>query len=67
MNKIEVLPGSVVDLDTLFAIVREQNPSARHGIIIVFDPDGGVHTHYRCNSQEMAYASVRLAHLSQED
>lgn len=64
---IEFLPGSLPDVDTMSAKVREDYPAAKRGIIIVFDDDGVMHTHYSCSEQQMAMASVRLAYLSCRD
>lgn len=40
------------------------HPDAISGIVCVFDKDGGVHTDWYCNAQEMAFAAARLAHLA---
>jgi hypothetical protein len=61
---IAILPGSLPSVETMMAIVREQYPGASKGIVIVFDEDGGMHTHYRCNDQEMALAGSRLLYLA---
>ena len=51
----------------MMAEMREQHPGAQTGIVIVFDEDGGMHTQWHCNSQEMSFASVRMAKLANED
>lgn len=60
---IEILPGSAPSLEVMMAVIREEYPGAKTGIVIVFDEDGGMHTHYRCNDREMALAGSRLLHL----
>lgn len=42
-------------------------PDARAGIFVLIDRNGGVHTHYQCNAQEMAMAAVRLSYLAGKD
>ena len=66
-NRLALLPGASPSLEFMMAEMREQHPGAQTGIVIVFDADGGMHTQWHCNSQEMALASVRMAKLANED
>jgi hypothetical protein len=61
---VEVLSYKHLDLATLLLVVKDKYPNVRDGIVIVFDEQGGMHTEYCCNDQELALASVRLAHLA---
>jgi hypothetical protein len=63
MATVTILPGSSPSLEVLLAMVREQYPEAKEAIVIVFDAEGSMHTHYRCNEQEMALAGSRLLYL----
>ena len=63
---LRVLRAVDDNISLLMHRVREQYPDAVTGIVIVFDKDGGMHTNYRANNQELALASVRLAALANQ-
>jgi hypothetical protein len=52
-------------IDLMVRQVLEEYPGATHGIVIVFDIDGGMHTLYHANAMQMALSSVRLAQLTE--
>lgn len=61
--KITLMPGSMPDIDTMMAVMREEVPGARRGIVVVFDDEGTIHIRWSCNLQQMSFASLRLAHI----
>ena len=63
-NRLALLPGASPSLEFMMAEMREQHPGAQTGIVIVFDAEGGMHTQWHCNGQEMAFAACRLFRLA---
>jgi hypothetical protein len=56
--------GQFTSLDTMMAKVRADYPDAVDGVVIVFDRDGGLHIHWRCDAQQLAFAGARLSHIA---
>lgn len=66
-QKVIPIKGGFQSLDALLATMAERYPAARTGIVIVFEPDGTVHTHFHCNIQELSTAGGRLLYLANKD
>jgi hypothetical protein len=54
-------------IDLMLRQVIEEYAGATHGVVVIFDAEGGMHTLYHCNAAQMALASVRLAQLTALD
>ena len=52
---------------TMIDKITTRWPAPKHVVVIVWDDDGGMHTHYNCAQEKMAYAAARLLHISQTD
>ena len=64
MSNVVALRGKDETLETLFSRICNEYPGVVTAIVVVFDRDGGMHTHYRCNDQELAMAASRLLFLA---
>lgn len=58
--KITTMPGSVPNIYTVMAMMKEEVPDAKDGVLIVFDAEGNAYMESVCSSQQLALAGARL-------
>ena len=66
MGKIRALNLKCETVATVIQTVMERCPNAKSAIVVFFDDDGNMHLVSKCNVQEMALVSVRLAKFANE-
>lgn len=66
-SNIQRIRGPFTSVATMMEKVLAEYPEATSGIIIVFESNGDMHTHFRCCAQEMALAGARMIHMAATD